>query len=222
MIYLHILNNREKTWVAKGIDAWLYFRVSTPPSSKYITEVGLAFEEILPQIGLLTHTEFYLLHFFISRNPVPTIFLIILYSKKVSIYHKYCTALSSVCFRLFPHFSPYPSLFLIPPTPLLFSIPLLLSPPPSPPLSVSPPNLLLPSSSSSSSLCPPPLPLSLGIWLLIIMQYVANYKFWAGEWYAQGCKLKQVYLEPGGWTRELLEDECWRLGSELWATVGLN
>lgn len=54
------------------------------------------------------------------------------------------------------------------------------------------------------------------------MQYIANYKFWAGEWYGQGCKLKQACLEAGGWTRELLEGECWRLGSDLWAAVGLN
>lgn len=176
--------------VAKGTGAWLYFRVSTPPSSKCITEVGLAFEEILPQIGLLSHTEFYLLHFFISQNPVPTIFLIILYLKKVSIYHKFCMVLSSVCFSLFPHFSPYPSLFLLflplrfcslspfsflhhPLLPFLCLLPTSYLPLP-PPL----------------PFCPPPLPLFLGIWLLIIMQYVANYKFWAGEWYGQGCKLK--------------------------------
>lgn len=90
-------------WVTKGTGARVYFRVSTPPSSKSITEVGLAFEEILPQIGLLSHTEFCLLHFFFSGNPVPTIFLLILYLKTVSICHKYCVAWSSVCFSLFPH-----------------------------------------------------------------------------------------------------------------------
>lgn len=201
-------------WLAKGIAARLYFSVSKSHSPKYITEVVLGFEEVLSWIRLLI--LFYFLHVFISVNPVPTIYFLILYLKRICTYRKYCMALFA-----FSAFLSLPSVFFL-------TLPLLISP------AVSPFSII-PTSPFSVSYQPPfptlpsPLFLFLLLFYLLLLEYDCKLLCsrlplkilsWRIIW--SGRKLKQVNLEAGGWTGLLLEDECWRLGKSYQLTVGLN
>lgn len=169
-ITLAYSQQREGMWLAKGIGAKLYFRVSKSHSPKYITAVVLGFEEVLSWIGLLI---FYFLHVFICVNPVPTIYLLILYLKRIRTYCKYCMALFAFSvFLSLP--SVFSLLFLF-----LFLLQFPLSPSSSFPLFQSSTNLLFSLFLSSFFF----FSFTLFSWNMTTNYYVVgcHLKFWAGE-----------------------------------------
>lgn len=155
-------------WLAKGIDARLYFSVSKSHSPKYITEVVLGFEEVLSWIRLLI--LFYFLHVFISVNPVPTIHFLILYLKRIRTYRKYCMALFA-----FSAFLSLPSVFFL-------TLPLLISP------AVSPFSII-PTSPFSVSY-QPPFPLFLLLSSFFFYSFTSFFWNMTANYYAVGCHLK--------------------------------